>query len=92
MATQVELEGLRQRGTQLTASAPGSSRESVDLLQSTLRRLRRDMSRLAGEFNGNGARQGSLHPPTDTHRERFQVMRDQLNAVAQDMKEGGNSE
>ena len=86
MATQAELEELRQRGTQLTASASGSSRESLDVLQSTLRRLRRDMRRLAGEFNGTGARQGSLYPPTDTHRERFQSMRDDLDSIARDMK------
>ena len=29
---------------------------------------------LAGEFNGQGAQQGSLHPPTRTHREQFAIM------------------
>jgi hypothetical protein len=29
---------------------------------------------LAGEFNGQGAQQGSLHPPTRTHRERFALL------------------
>lgn len=29
---------------------------------------------LAGEFNGQGVQQGSLHPPTATHREQFAIM------------------
>jgi len=33
---------------------------------------------LAGEFNGQGAQQGSLHPPTRTHRERFALLLAQL--------------
>jgi len=30
---------------------------------------------LAGEFNGQGALQGSLHPPTKTHREQFAIIK-----------------
>ncbi|HEX4934435.1 MAG TPA: hypothetical protein VFV33_14700, partial [Gemmatimonadaceae bacterium] len=30
---------------------------------------------LAGEFNGQGALQGSLHPPTKTHREQFALIK-----------------
>ena len=33
---------------------------------------------LAGDFNGQGAQQGSLYPPTRTHREQFAIMRVQL--------------
>ena len=36
---------------------------------------------LAGEFNGQGALQGSLHPPTRTHREQFAIMKAMLNRV-----------
>ncbi len=36
---------------------------------------------LAGEFNGQGALQGSLHPPTRTHREQFAIMKAILQRV-----------
>ena len=48
---------------------------------------------LAGEFNGQGALQGSLHPPTKTHREQFAIIkailaRVQLQLAALEAKAG----
>jgi len=37
--------------------------------------LRGRVYNLAGEFNGSGALQGSLHPPTQTHRQQFAIMK-----------------
>jgi photosystem II stability/assembly factor-like uncharacterized protein len=45
--------------------------DSVQALEGTFRSLRRTASSIASEFNGSGARQGSLYPPTATHRERM---------------------
>jgi len=42
----------------------------VAALADRLRRLRTQVYRLASAFNGNGVRQGSLYPPTQTHRQR----------------------
>lgn len=36
--------------------------------------LRGRVYNLAGEYNGNGAQQGSLYPPTRTHRDAFAAM------------------
>ncbi|MEE9133638.1 MAG: hypothetical protein V3U13_08760, partial [Gemmatimonadota bacterium] len=36
-----------------------------------VRRLRSQVYRLAAAFNGAGVRQGSLYPPTPTHRQRM---------------------
>jgi hypothetical protein len=36
--------------------------------------VRRDIGRLAAEFNGQGVRQGTLYPPTSTHRQRLQAL------------------
>ena len=36
---------------------------------------------LAGEFNGQGVQQGSLYPPTKTHREQFAILRALLTRV-----------
>ena len=45
--------------------------ESVQSLARTLAGVRDQLNRLAGEFNGSAVRQGSLYPPTTTHRQRF---------------------
>ncbi|MEK7668172.1 MAG: hypothetical protein AAB409_05940 [Gemmatimonadota bacterium] len=65
------------------AEALGRSAGLPDSLQAVRRRLiaiRRDLDRLAGEFNGRGVRQGSLFPPTNTHRQRH---RDLAAALAE---------
>ena len=43
-----------------------------------LRRLRARAYGLAGEFNGRGVRQGSLYPPTETHRARLEQLQEAL--------------
>lgn len=43
---------------------------SAQSLARTLAGVRDQLNRLAGEFNGNAVRQGSLYPPTTGHRQR----------------------
>lgn len=44
--------------------------QSAQSLARTLAGVRDQLNRLAGEFNGNAVRQGSLYPPTTGHRQR----------------------
>jgi hypothetical protein len=44
--------------------------DSVAALARRLDRLRSSLYNLAEAFNGDGVRQGSLYPPTETHRQR----------------------
>lgn len=59
------------------ADRGGAAADSARALQRRVAGLRRQIYGLAGEFNGNGVRQGSLYPPTDTHRQR----REELEAA-----------
>ena len=52
--------------------------DSVAALADRLRRLRTQVYRLASAFNGNGVRQGSLYPPTQTHRQRREDLQQAL--------------
>jgi len=53
--------------------------DSAAALARRLRDVRRDIYRLASEFNGRGVRQGSLQPPTSTHRDRMAALRRRLS-------------
>jgi hypothetical protein len=55
--------------------------DSLAVLRSRVNAVRRDLDRLAGEFNGRGVRQGSLYPPTDTHRQRHRALQAALAEV-----------
>jgi hypothetical protein len=46
-----------------------------------LQALARRVNGLANEFNGGGVRQGSLHPPTATHRQRKQELEAELDRL-----------
>ncbi len=48
--------------------------DSVIALARRVRRLRSQVYRLAAAFNGAGVRQGSLYPPTPTHRQRMDAL------------------
>ncbi len=54
--------------------------DSANALARRLRNVRRDVYRLAGVFNGAGVRQGSLYPPTETHRVRLRDLKARLEA------------
>ncbi|HEX7051443.1 MAG TPA: hypothetical protein VF188_14645 [Longimicrobiales bacterium] len=56
-------------GTKASAARAERTTEA-DRLRTRLDRLRRQIYGLAREFNGAGAQQGSLYPPTATHRRR----------------------
>lgn len=48
--------------------------DSLQALRRRLTAIRRDLTRLAGEFNGRGVQPGSLFPPTETHRQRHREL------------------
>jgi hypothetical protein len=78
---QHQVASLSDRVGELAQGLSSSGREnesvadSIEALRSRLRQLRRRISSLAGQFNGSGVRQGSLYPPTETQRMRWQEMR-----------------
>jgi photosystem II stability/assembly factor-like uncharacterized protein len=55
--------------------------DSLKPLRMRVNQVRRDLDRLAGEFNGRGTRQGSLYPPTSTHRQRHGALQAVLAEV-----------
>jgi len=55
--------------------------DSAQALERSLRGLSRSAGSLAAAFNGQGARQGSLYPPTETHRERMRRLESELEHV-----------
>ncbi len=87
----------RQLTDRRSAAGEGSSARQVadsaltqlTALERTVRQgqgaLRGRLYGLAGEFNGSGALQGSLHPPTKTHREQFAIMQAILQRVQQQL-------
>jgi hypothetical protein len=62
LATQRRIAGLLDgQGVEGDSTAPSAR----------LARLARQIGNLADELNGNGVRQGSLYPPTETQRKRW---------------------
>jgi photosystem II stability/assembly factor-like uncharacterized protein len=76
----------RELTTRRDAAPQGSaSRQAADTALARLTTLERTVRAgpgalrgrvygLAGEFNGQGAQQGSLYPPTQTHRQQFAIV------------------
>jgi photosystem II stability/assembly factor-like uncharacterized protein len=54
-----------------------------DAPRAPLARIRQGANALAGDFNGRGVRQGSLHPPTTTHRETLAALKAELTKIPQ---------
>jgi photosystem II stability/assembly factor-like uncharacterized protein len=55
--------------------------DSLQRIRTRAGEVRRDLDRLAGEFNGRGVRQGSLYPPTETQRQRHRALQAALAEV-----------
>jgi hypothetical protein len=55
-----------------------SSADSLNTVARRLRSLRQRVYRLASAFNGNGVRQGSLYPPTQTHLQQIRMLEEEL--------------
>ncbi|MFQ5702918.1 MAG: hypothetical protein ACE5HT_02740 [Gemmatimonadales bacterium] len=74
---------------ELSQSTDSSSAtlDSARALQRTLRQLRRRAGGLASEFNGQGVRQGSLYPPTATHRQRKSQLEESLHKAMASLEE-----
>ncbi|MCG8606295.1 hypothetical protein MJD09_15090 [bacterium] len=61
--------------------------DSAKSRQKHLRSLRGDIYRLASDINGRGVRQGSLYPPTATHRMRKGQLQVRLQRELKGLKE-----
>ena len=70
--TRREIAAASQNASELLSgiNSRSAAADVVRSLEQQLRGLRRSASSLASEFNGQGVRQGSLHGPTESHRER----------------------
>ncbi len=77
-----------QADLQRAADAAERARRLPDSLQAVRTRVnivRRDLGALAAEFNGRGVRQGSLLPPTNTHRQRHRKLQAALAEVTAEL-------
>jgi photosystem II stability/assembly factor-like uncharacterized protein len=61
--------------------------DSAQALERTVRNLSRSAASLASAFNGQGAQQGSLYPPTETHRVRMRMLESDLARVLAAVRE-----
>ena len=59
----------------------------VTRLRSRLNRIRQQLRSVAGAYNRNGVTQGSLHPPTATHRELVARLAQSLEAALLELRE-----
>jgi len=77
---------LEARRDSVGADAPDdlvTQLESVQALEREVRTMTRTAGQIAGAYNGQGVRQGSLYPPTATHRELMARMEARIQAVMQ---------
>ena len=82
---------LEARRDSLGADAPDElvqQLESAQALEREIRTLSRTAGRIAGTYNGQGVRQGSLYPPTETHREQMARLEAKLRAVVESLAGG----
>ncbi|MGH7567766.1 MAG: VPS10 domain-containing protein [Gemmatimonadales bacterium] len=63
-----------QRRAADAAQRARSLPDSLRALRARVNAVRGGLNGLAGEFNGAGVRQGSLYPPTTTHRQRYRAL------------------
>lgn len=70
-----------QRRAAAAAQRASTLPDSLQALRARLNGVRRDLGALAAEFNGRGVRQGSLFPPTNTHRQRHRALQAALAEV-----------
>jgi hypothetical protein len=62
--------------------------EVAQALEQEVRALTRTAGRIANTYNGQGARQGSLYPPTETHREQMAMVEASLREAMEKLREG----
>ena len=63
------------------------STDSTRALTQELGRLRRGVQALMGQLNGNGVRQGSLHPPTQTQRDRWEEIQRAIREIDESIQQ-----
>ncbi len=71
----------------LKGDEQGMDADSIQAIERSLFQLRGRAASVASEFNGRGVRQGSLFPPTATHRARRQAIEDSLRELQQKLRE-----
>ncbi len=69
-----------------------SRADSLAALARRLRALRYRAYRLAGAYNGRGVRQGSLYPPTRTHRQLMRDLEEELKRELAELERAASSE
>ena len=87
--TQVHLQARRDS---LGDDAPDELIREIEANQALVREIRslsRTAGQIAGSYNGQGVRQGSLYPPTATHRELMARVEARLGAVIERVEEEG---
>jgi photosystem II stability/assembly factor-like uncharacterized protein len=83
---------LQARRDSLGNDAPDELARQIEANQALVREIRslsRTAGQIAGSYNGQGVRQGSLYPPTATHRELMSRVEARLRQVVQRVEEEG---
>ncbi|GBD32001.1 Xyloglucanase [bacterium HR33] len=82
----LSLISLQRRAGELSdrLGQPQGDPRMQDLAQ-RLRDLRRELAGLYGDLEGSGVQQGSLYPPTPTHRERKERAERELEALLREL-------
>jgi len=89
-AAQVEAENLAAKLRERRASTTGAEADRLAALERRLtagrNSVRTKLGGVARAFNGTGAQQGSLFPPTNTHRQAVSEAKAELQAVQKEVK------
>ncbi len=78
---QAEIQETIDWARTIRGNGNGIDADSLQSIERSLRQLRGRVGGMAAEFNGRGVRQGSLLPPTETHRVRQQTMGQTLDRL-----------
>jgi photosystem II stability/assembly factor-like uncharacterized protein len=85
----LSLISLQRRAAEAADRLAGADRDPrMRSLLERLRNLRRELAGLYADLEGSGVQQGSLYPPTTTHRERKERAERQLEAVLRELGRG----
>jgi photosystem II stability/assembly factor-like uncharacterized protein len=81
MAAQVDALQLMGRVRSTAQDASGDRAARLASLRRDLGQAAGSLRGMMGDFNGSGVRQGTLYPPTDTHRQRLRDARAIIDRV-----------
>ncbi|MFQ6046066.1 MAG: glycosyl hydrolase, partial [Gemmatimonadales bacterium] len=81
----VSLLELQKEASRAAETARGLSGDEAQAIARRLRQLMGQLASLASQFNGQGVRQGSLYPPTETQRRRKETIERQLREALEEL-------